>query len=262
MKIYLFALLLLYTGFLNAQPDNSENRLYQDYSFENDSLVISGGVNPKEFSLLNLKKELHYDYYRHIFTRVSNGDYSKTKHWSVPIKIYLDSKVPKDVQEDFIQFVTFLPKFEKLTISFVSNKKDANFYIYPVTKKIDDFELDFYKGITFSLLTDESNKFYGGRILFNPNQLENNTVLKTKLRQFFFASLGSFCIRNELGTDSLLSENYQWSRTISKYDYTILRFHYGLYNKNPIGYLELKKLLQKIQNTTFTNTSGKFTLTL
>ncbi|CAM3622648.1 hypothetical protein FSS13T_18260 [Flavobacterium saliperosum S13] len=262
MKLFLFALLLLYAGSLNAQHHNSENRLYQDYAFTDDSLVMSGGVNPKEFSLLNLKKEFHYDYYRHIFTRVSSGDYSKTKHWSVPIKIYLDSKIPKDVQDDFIQFVTFLPKIEKLTISFVRNKKESNFYIYPVTEKLDDFELDFYKGITFSLLTDESNKFYGGRILFNPNQLKDNTVLKTKLRQFFFASLGNFCIRNELGTDSLLSENYQWSRTISNYDYTILRFHYGLYNKNAIGYPELKKLLQKIQSTTFTNTSGKFTLTL
>lgn len=262
MVKFLISICLLSINFLMAQNNKTTDRIYQDFLFNNDSLVLSGGVNPKEFSLINIKKELYYDYYRHVFTKSSDGEYTYTGHWSVPIKIYMDKRIDKSIKEDFVRFALFLPKIERLSISFVTNKEDANYYIYPVNEALDEFELDFYKGITYRLISDSSNKYYGGRLFFNPEQLKDNNVIKTRLRQFFFSTLGGFCIRGELGEDSLLSENYVMSRTISEYDYTILRFHYGLYNENPLGYPELKKLLKKINTTTFTNVKGRLTLTL
>ncbi|WP_035677797.1 hypothetical protein [Flavobacterium limnosediminis] len=262
MKQILLLFFLIPVNILVAQKRELDNMLYQNYKYENDSLVLLDGIPSDEFSLVNIRKEFIYDYYCQAFTKLDNGDYSKLKHWSVPIKIYLDKSIDKTIREDFTQFVKFLPKIERLSVSIVSNKNDANYYVGPVTKHIAAYDDDFYTGITFSLLTDSSDKFYGGKLIFNPKQLKNDTDIKTKLRQYFFASLGSFGFWDEFEENSLLSKDYVNTRTISKYDYTFLYRHYTLYNKNPIGNPELNKLLEKIHTTTFTNVNGRLNLKL
>lgn len=228
----------------------------------NDSLQLVNGIHPDEYNLVYLKKEDRYQYYRHVFTKYNKetGNYDEMSHWAVPIKIYLDKNIDQDVKDDFIRFVKFLPRIERLDITFVNQKKESNYFIHATNMKIDPFEMDFYKGITYSLLTDSSKKFYSGQLTFNTGQLKDTETLKTRLKQFFFSSLGAFCILPELDKTSILSEKYQPVRVISKSDSILLQSHYGMYNQNPIGYRELKKLFEQIQNTTFTNATGNFTL--
>lgn len=261
MKRILMAFLLISSVFCNAQ-EKPVDLFYQDFAIKNDSLLLTGGVDPLEFQLGNAPNDLLQEYKRHVFTVDENKNYTKARHWSVPIKIFIDKSIAKDIREEFAQFIIFLPKIERLSVSLVSSLKDANYFVTTSDKTIDPFDQDFYKGITYSLINDFSGKFYCARLFCNPVQMKDNKVTLIRLKQFFFASLGNFCIRMHLNGDSLLGEDYINARTISRYDYAMLRYHYSLYNKNAVGYEELKQLQQQLNTSTFTNSNGRFTLKL
>lgn len=263
MKQFLLLLLLFNINPLIAQKSDSvKHKLYQDYKFEEDTLVFTDGITPDEFYLINIPKTFERNYSYHAFTEQNDGSYNTLLHWSVPIKIYLDKSIPESTREEFKQFVLFLPKIERLSVSVVSNKNDANYYILPVSEPINPTEDDFFKGITCSTMPDAADKLYFGRLFYNPAQFNNPAILTTKLKQFFFSSLGNFNFSRNLNQNSLLELNYVNAKTISKYDYMLLFYHYALYNKNSIGYPQYKKLLQKINTTTFTNVNGRINIKL
>ncbi|ESU18718.1 hypothetical protein FCR2A7T_21210 [Flavobacterium cauense R2A-7] len=263
MNRLLLILLLFNLNSLIAQKgDSITQKLYQDYKFEKDSLFFFNGITSNEFSAIIIPKKIERQYSYHVFTEQNDGSYNKLLHWSVPIKIFLDKSIPETIREDFKQFVMFLPKIERLSVSIVGNKNDANYYIVPVSRPINPTEDDFFKGITSVTMADDSEKLYFGRLTFNPNQFNNPVILMTRLKQFFFSSLGNFNFSRSLNQNSLLALNYMDTRTISKYDYMLLFYHYSLYNKNPIGYPEYKKLMQKINTTTFTNLNGRINIKL
>jgi len=261
-QLLLFLLLFNLNSLIAQKSDSIDHKLYQDYKFEKDSLVFSNGITPNEFYVTAIPKKFELNYSYHAFTEQNDGSYNTLFHWSVPIKIYLDKSIPQTIREDFKQFVMFLPKIERLSVAVVNNKNDANYYILPVSEPINATADDFFKGITCITMPDAADKLYFGRLIYNPEQFNNPVILTTKLKQFFFSSLGNFNFSRYLNQNSLLELNYEDTRTISKYDYMLLFYHYGLYNKNSIGYPEYKKLLQKIDTTTFTNVNGRINIKL
>lgn len=230
---------LLYPALMLSQTDSK----YMDYRFEGDSLVLSGGVNPREYSFPVAEKKTIFDY--ELFA-IMDDPQSKTphplRHWMVPIIVYVDPAIDRRIKKDFQAFVNSFPVVDNLSIEITTKRAQANYFITYTDQQIIDRNKT-YTGITYQLLTDYRNKIYAATLAINPGQITTNEEQMRRLRLFFFNSLGQFCILSA-PENSLFSEDYAPSGQFSAVDTSVLRFHYNFINDNPVTADIFKKLVR------------------
>lgn len=204
------------------------------------------------------RRKLVYNYEAQVFrlTTENSKTVYRLKQWSVPIIVYIDKDIPKEIRNDFIAFFSQINNIDNLSISFTSKLKDANYYIKTSTETIniygddDDFETEeerlnstYYAG-TYRLITDDNYKLYAGVLKVNLNDTPNDTKLLRQLKQLFFMSLGNFYLLNYYPEDSLLSEKYNNDDELSIDDINMLKMHYSIIYEQIIN----GSMFNKLQN--------------
>lgn len=178
--------------------------------------------------------------------------------WNEPIVIYMDKEFPKAVHESFKTFISNLrvDEITHLNISFTNRLKHSNYHIKSTKEPINGYDKDYkfdseeertndlLTGSTYNLITDASNKFYGGILQIHTESFETNAYITKRLKQLFYKSLGNFVADNYIDTNSLSHNNYDNSETISEFDITILKIHYSLIYNQKINYAKFKELLK------------------
>lgn len=204
------------------------------------------------------RRKLVYNYEAQVFrlTTEKSKTVYRLKQWSVPIIVYIDKDIPKEIRNDFITFFSQIKNIDNLSISFTSKLKDANYYIKTSTETIniygddDDFETEeerlnstYYAG-TYRLITDDNYKLHAGVLKVNLNDIPNDTKLLRQLKQLFFMSLGNFYLLNYYPEDSLLSEKYNNNDEFSIADINMLKMHYSIVYEQIIN----GSMFNKLQN--------------
>lgn len=204
------------------------------------------------------RRKLVYNYEAQVFrlTTEKSKTVYRLKQWSVPIIVYIDKDIPKEIRNDFITFFSQIKNIDNLSISFTSKLKDANYYIKTSTETIniygddDDFETEeerlnstYYAG-TYRLITDDNYKLHAGVLKVNLNDIPNDTKLLRQLKQLFFMSLGNFYLLNYYPEDSLLSEKYKNNDEFSIADINMLKMHYSIVYEQIIN----GSMFNKLQN--------------
>lgn len=221
-----------------------KDTLYASYKTDFDTSLLKSYLEDDE-GFLN-----HYRMIVFLFTDKNSKVIYEVKQWAAPIIVYLDKNLPKTVRSQFEEFYSQIQDVKNLKIGFTSKLKDANYQIKVTTTPIkankNDSEISNKKnninsilnGGTYSLLTDDNNKFYSGILSININGRNDIDVIK-QLKQLFFMSLGSFYGGFVSDNNSLLSKHYDNSSNFSDFDLKILKMHYhNIYE-------------QKINGTTF-----------
>ncbi|TYB76393.1 hypothetical protein [Bizionia myxarmorum] len=177
--------------------------------------------------------------------------------WSVPIVIYMDKDIPKDVQDDFKNFISKLQmdNIKHLDISFTKRFKNSNYHIKSTETAVNGYDKnyefdseedrlnDLLTGSTYKLVTDGNNKFYGGVLQIHLKSFQTNDDVTKRLKQLFYKSLGNFVADNYIETNSLLHNDYDNSAEILDFDLNILKIHYSLIYDQRIYLADFRNLL-------------------
>ncbi|WP_104733906.1 hypothetical protein [Hanstruepera ponticola] len=206
------------------------------------------------------RRKLVYNYEAQVFrltTEKSKTTY-RLKQWSVPIIVYFDKKISKEVKNDFIIFFSQINDIRNLNFSFTSKINEANYYIKSTNETInsygDDNEFETKEELlnsthfagTYLIITDETDKFIGGVMKLNLDDMPNQEKLLRQIKQLFFMSLGNFYLSSHYPEDSILSKNYNNSNDLSKNDLDILKMHYSIIYDQKINGTIFNRL-QKLQ---------------
>ena len=234
-----------------------------DFHFESDSLVLTGGVDAREyfFPVADLKTIYDYELLA-IIDDPKSTPRQPLRHWIVPIKVYLDPKLDSSLKKDFAAFVSIFPAVENLSIEVVTKRENANYMISYTDENLKPQPSDStYLGITYSLMTDLSYKIYGGSLIINPKQIPDIKEQIRKLRIFFFNSLGQFCILPSR-ENILFSSKYSPVPFFSEKDATLLRFHYNFINRHPVTSTTFEELFRAYRKLNDLPDGGKVKITL
>ena len=230
MKKYIY-ILLLFT--IKTYCQNNISQKFADFEFVNDSLILKSDfdANKINYSKIN-SKDLFY-YKHHIYNINENDEVAIPKHWSVPIVIFFDKEISIEVKNDFIKFITILPKHKNLKITITKNINNANYFFKNTDEEINI--KDSFSKITYNLITDFTYKNTGGVLKINCSKIPDIEEQKKLIRQYFFLSLTQACQSSRrLKENSLLSKYYELSDEISEFDRVILTTHYDYYNSIPL----------------------------
>ncbi|HRV55647.1 MAG: hypothetical protein R2802_02590 [Flavobacteriaceae bacterium] len=161
------------------------------------------------------------------------------KQWSVPIIIYFDEKIPAKVRKALETFLSQINTVQNFRITSTKHISKANYFIKTTTSNIngyaDDYEFESEEerlnnpltGGTYHLINDKNYKLFCGTLIINPDNKDNNALLK-QLKQLIFISLGQFYTDSFLEEESLLSNRYNNGNEISQNDLLLLELHYSL----------------------------------
>lgn len=253
----LIYILLLFT--INFYCQNKVNPKFSDYEFINDSLVLKYVFNANEINGTKINPKYLFYYKHHIYNINENDEVAIPKHWSVPIIVFFDKKIPQEIKKDFITFISILPKHKNLKITITNNINDANYYFKDTNEEINI--KDSHPAITYSLITDHTYKNTGGILKINCSKILDIEEQKRLIRQYFFLSLTQACQSSKkLKENTLLSKHYELSNELSEYDKIILTTHYDYYNRIPLELSNFNEIQAKTKDLEINNQNFKIDL--
>lgn len=247
MKIIITLIFLVTFSFSFSQNDYYDIvSSRKDFRIINDSTIISKPnktPNLKPFCEYLDNKNLLNRYKSRVF-RYSNKNSKKVfyvKQWNTQIIVYLDEKIPKEQKKELTNFFIKFNNINNLVVTCTNDIEKANYYIKVIDKSKHGYNEDYtfdneeerrtfpLTNTTYNLLNDKSLKFYCGVLSINSEEFKNDLTLAIKkIKQVFFMSLGDFSLSYFGNKDSLLSDEYVNSDTLSKEDIDILKIHYSV----------------------------------
>lgn len=159
--------------------------------------------------------------------------------WNTPINVYFDKSIPKEIKKNLKHFINQLNNIPNLTISVSKKVKNANYLItksgktfsfsrelYKFESKEEEQNFAFNNG-DYIPLVDRNNKIYGCILELNPENILDNTVFESNLKQLFFLSLGRFFLNVKKNEEhSFFNFKYNLNNDVSPEDLELLKFHY------------------------------------
>lgn len=192
-----------------------------------------------EFKYFNDKK-LFDNYFISVFSKKN----ATIQQFIVPIVIYLDTKIPKNITLEYKTFVNNIPKIKNLDITFTDKKEEANYLLtvadkdfYGISKKsLNNFDDQDHDKLTFlkmssTNINDYNNKTYAYILKISPSILKEKQTIH-KLKKAFFQSLGNFNILSYGAPEgSALDFNTTEINNLITEDIQLLKMHYHhIYN--------------------------------
>lgn len=216
-----------------------------------DTLILTKRHIPKfvypEFSSETITKNFKFVYPSVAFGSLNTKRHTKKnfplRQWNEPIKVFIDKSFPKKSKTDIEKFINIFSnlKIPNLKIELVKKKSVANYYITTTNEEIgvllDEKKLDQYYGdvvknrykdnAKYYLTTDNNEKIYTCVLKVNLETFEKDKNILTKVKMFFFSTLGGFHPLLYNNKKSLLHPKYINNDTISSFDINVLRTHYN-----------------------------------
>jgi hypothetical protein len=242
-----------------------KSRIIEKVIIHNDTLVkLKNEIKGEDINYICdcFKNDTITTVYRNMaFTRKLKGYLeSETTQWNSKVIIYFDSHFSKKIVNEFKAFFKPIENINNLNISYTNKPDKANYRIETSDTIIKNYENDDgildekqpFSRITYSLISDNNQKYYAGKIFVDVKNITDKTLIIKKIKQLFFNSLGHFKLNYfTLSSNSLTKENYTNSQIISDTDIALLKLHYFKIHHNSFNlkdFLNLKKELKTICN--------------
>ena len=270
-KIFILLCFISSAGF--AQKSNNVQLVnYQKCEIINDTLIYSEGTKINNYYVAKADPEFDVEYKYAAFAEYSDYKSDKLdaiilKHWSSPLRIYIDQSIDKKIKKKFKLYIKQFSKYKIIDMKIVNAIKLSNYIVKTTDEKLEIKKATkraypFYEGITYSFTSDLNNKFIFGNLLINTNQVKDKELQFQKLKQYFYLSLGNFIGQFDLPQDSMLSIDYKTNEIISDFDLKILKHHYYFYNKNTIDVSIYNKIQAKLRENKYLKENLKIKINL
>ncbi|OZV68591.1 hypothetical protein CA834_08965 [Winogradskyella aurantia] len=201
-------------------------------------------------------EEIANSYYAFAFTKRQKGfQNDRVTQWNADIILFIDKKIPKNVQKDFKKFIKPISNLKNLKINYSKDPLNSNYHIIA-----SDTSLKIYKndkdsldiehalsGATYQLISDSNDKYYSAKLSLDIDATQDSELLLKKMKQLFFLSLAQFQIGSRNQNDSLLSLDYNNSENISSYDIAILKLHYIRIHDYPFTKKDFSTFYKKLK---------------
>jgi len=187
----------------------------------------------------------------------SNSSYNyRSRQWMVPVKIYFDKDIPRNIKKEVEKFYKNIEDVPNFSISFTNDIDKANYQIkltnaimideaerYGITDEFKARRL-FFNGCNYTVISDGSKNIMGCTLKINKKELEDPSILLSKIKQGLFLSFGRFFMINGIQlNESFLSATYENQDTLSLVDLEILKMHYSQIFDESIDASEFIQLL-------------------
>lgn len=225
--------------------------------FNQDSLIISKSEKSFNSEIFKQFGE-NADYYLYAYSNsVFNRSSKKQSHlyqWMSPISIYFDKSIPKPLEKSLTSLVEQIEEqdIQSLSISFVKDKDDANYFIKSTNKpynvdsyfKNEDEQKEYvYSNGTYTLMVGSAKKPRGCILEMNFNNGLSMEVMKKNLNQLFFLSLGRFRVfRNIEYKHSFINSLCDYSEKLDEFDIAMLKIHYNVIFNSPLNKKQFREL--------------------
>lgn len=148
-------------------------------------------------------------------------------YWKEPIKIYFSESIPRGVRKQFTTFVTELTHdIDSLKVSFVSQARQANYFIYCS----GDFEFEpklIGRKIEYYNYWNGRRQLYRTSVKLDKEFYFNDKLLLGSLTKLFVQSLGNFALTDAVDCDNHFSICESGEKKVSEFDRRILKYHYS-----------------------------------
>ena len=269
----IFVLLFFISNTVFAQTSsNFESVNYQKCKIINDTLVYTEGTKINDYYVAKANSDFDFQYKYVAFAESFDSKTDKyeaiiLKHWSAPLRIYLDKSIDDKIKKKFRLYIKQFSKYNIIDMKIVNDIKLSNYIVKTTDVKIEiknatKDAYPFYEGITYSFTSDANNKFIFGSLLLNTNQVKDKEIQFKKLKQYFYLSLGNFIGQHDLPQDSMLSIGYKTNEIISDFDLKILKHHYYFFNKNAIDVSVYNKIQDKLRENKYLKENVKIKINL
>ncbi|WP_375239956.1 hypothetical protein [Aurantibacter sp.] len=176
--------------------------------------------------------------------------------WNCPINIYFDKLIPKNIINDFTDYINGFNSIPNLKISITTNIEDANYYfkvyeadISAYSKEVlnslnnEESKTKLYTKITYDLNQNKNKKYYNGILKISKSELSNK-YLSSKLKIIFYLSLTHFYRSDKAEKNSILNKETILVDELSDYDIILLKSHYNQIYPVKINYKNFINLLK------------------
>ncbi len=219
-----------------------------------DSLVITKDSLDVNFVPFLKDKKLNSRYKYHAF---GNKNIKFIRQWNVPIRVYFDEQLPKDIKQSLTDYFKKFNSINNLNVSTTKNIENSNYYLKVYKEHVsaytdkdyktltkEEIETEIYSGITYDLNCNYNFKCTSGVIKISNSELKNRYLL-SKLKIIFYLSLTDFYRSNYAEKESLLNKKTINAKHLTDYDILLLKNHYNYiypYKVNLTSYKSLLKL--------------------
>ena len=169
----IFVLLCFITNTVLAQTaSNFESVNYQKCKIIDDTLVYSEGTKSNEYYVAKTSLDFDLEYKYAAFAEYSDSksdNYESVilKHWSAPLRIYIDKAIDNKIKKKFRHYIKQFSKYKVIDMKIVNDIKVSNYTVKTTDvkleiKKATKKAYPFYEGISYNFISDENNKFIFG----------------------------------------------------------------------------------------------------
>lgn len=176
--------------------------------------------------------------------------------WKVPIVIYFDKDIPKNIQRKVERFYETMDEIPNFSLSFTNRAEEANYQVKLTSETlfVDPQDQGFkneaeqrrflFNGCNYFIISDASKGIIGCNLKINTAELDNEAILLAKIKQGLFLSFGRFFMIDYFNvSDSFLNNVYDNQKTLSPIDLEILKMHYSQIFDEAIDGSQFKQLL-------------------
>lgn len=210
-------------------PNDSIGYIIRD----NDTLIgVENYIKPKGIPVpYEYKDSTFLEVYKKIAfwpIHKDSADSQTMKYWKDDLKIYFSPNITKSIIKDVMKFAGKIDKeVDSLKIIKVENIEDSNYVIYYNTDYEYLEKMKNKKSSDYWVFWNGKNQIERAYIRIVKDQEFSEKLIKQKIKELFFGTLGRFKWQNELACEHYFSNCHSDEKHLTTLDLELLKYHYS-----------------------------------